>query len=46
MRKALFYTAALIGAYIVVVHYTGTKTDLTAGGSAGANVIKTLQGRR
>lgn len=45
LRKALFWTAGLIGAYIVVVHYTGARADITAGGKAGSNVVRTLQGR-
>jgi len=43
--KALLYGAVLIGAYIAVVHYRGVKSDLVAGGQAGSNVAKTLQGR-
>ncbi len=44
-KKALVITGVLIGAYIVVVHYKGTATDVRAGGTASKNVIKTLQGR-
>lgn len=44
-RKALVYTAVLIGGYIAFTQWKGFKADVLASGNAGGNVVKTLQGR-
>jgi len=44
-RKALFYTAVLIGTYLAVAHATGLGNVLKSAGTAGSGVIKTLQAR-
>jgi hypothetical protein len=45
MRKALTYTAALIGGYLVLANFTGFGKDLSAASSAYNSGVKTLQGR-
>jgi len=46
MRKALFYSAVLIGTYLVVANATGAGKFLTAGGTSASTVIKAFQGRK
>jgi hypothetical protein len=45
MKKALFYSAALIGTYLLVSHATDAGKLITSGGSAASQFAKTLQGR-
>jgi hypothetical protein len=45
VRKALFYSAVLIGTYIAVAHATGGGKLLAAGSSGAAKLVKTFQGR-
>jgi hypothetical protein len=45
VKKALTYGAALIGTYLVVVHYTGFGKDVSALSSGAVGVTKALQGR-
>lgn len=45
MRKALYYTAALIGAYLILKNYKGAVAEANAGSVGGVNIIKSLQGR-
>ena len=45
MRKALVYSAGLIGVYLVVNYATGTGTVLNAGASGASTVIRAFQGR-
>lgn len=45
MRKTIYYIAALIALYLIVVHFAGFSKDLSTGLTGGAGVIKTLQGR-
>ncbi len=45
VRKALVITGGLIAGYLVLVHFKGFKSDTLASGTAGKNVVKTLQGR-
>jgi hypothetical protein len=44
-RKVLVYGAALIGGYLVLVHYTGFAKDVNSAGSGSVNLIKAFQGR-
>lgn len=44
-RKALTYSAVLIGTYLVLNKYTGAAKLLSAAGSAGNGFARTLQGR-
>lgn len=45
MRKTIYYIAALIALYLIVVHFAGFSKDLSTAATGGAGVIKTLQGR-
>lgn len=45
VRKALFYSAALIGVYLAVSHATEGGRLMTSGASAISTVAKTFQGR-
>lgn len=45
MRTALFYTAVLVGTYLVVSYATGAGKFLTAAGGAYATGVRALQGR-
>lgn len=45
MRKGIYYVAALIALYLIVVHFAGFSKDLATATSGGATVIKSLQGR-
>lgn len=43
--KVLGMTGALIAGYLVLANYTGFGKDLSAGASAYASAVKTLQAR-
>jgi len=45
MRKFIFYSAVLIGGYLVLVNYRGAVADATAAGSGSVNLVKAFQGR-
>jgi hypothetical protein len=45
MRKALFYGAALIGGYLVLVNFKGFTSDITSAGAGSVNLVKAFQGR-
>jgi hypothetical protein len=45
MKQALFYTAILVGVYLVVSNATGAGKLLTSAGSAYVGGVKVLQGR-
>lgn len=46
MTKELFVlTAALVGGYLVLVHYTGFSRSIAALGSSYVGGVKALQGR-
>lgn len=45
MRKTIYYIAALIALYLVVVHFAGFSKDVSTSLAGGSGVIKTLQGR-
>lgn len=45
MRKALTYTAVLVGAYLVVANATGFGKAVSAAASGYATAVRTLQGR-
>lgn len=45
VKKVLFYSAALIGGYLVLVNYTGFSKDVTASSQGATSVIKGFQGR-
>lgn len=45
MRKALFYSATLIGTYLIVANATGFGRALTAAGGFVRTSVKTFQGR-
>lgn len=44
-RKVLIYGAGLIGAYLILTHYTGFSRDVSAAGGGSVNLIKAFQGR-
>jgi len=44
-RQFLFYSAALIGTYLVVAHATDVGKLLKQAGNAGGGYAKVLQGR-
>jgi hypothetical protein len=44
-KKVLWYTAALVGTYLVVANATNAGKVLTSGASAYSTAVKTLQGR-
>jgi hypothetical protein len=43
--KGLYYTALLVGTYLVVSRATNTGRLLSSGSSAYAKAVRTLQGR-
>ena len=45
MKKAVFYGAVLIGAYVLVVNFTGSGQVINGATSGATSVIKALQGR-
>jgi len=45
VNKAIYYSAALIGTYLVVSNATGVGNLLKSAGTAGSGYAKTLQGR-
>lgn len=45
MRQVLYYTAALVGAYLVLAYATGAGQLLRAAGSTYVQSVRTLQGR-
>lgn len=45
MGKLLFYTAALVGTYLVVSHATQAGKLLTSAGGVYTSGVRTLQGR-
>lgn len=45
MRKTIYYIAALIALYLVLVHFTGFSSDIGASLKGGTGVITALQGR-
>lgn len=45
MRKALTIFAALIILYLVLIHFTGFSSDITAISKGGVPIIKAFQGR-
>lgn len=45
MRTFLFYSAGLIGLYLVVSYATGAGRVLSSAGTAAAGYAKVLQGR-
>lgn len=44
-RKALFYSAVLIGTYLVLSRATSGGRLMTTGASGAATLVKTFQGR-
>jgi len=44
MRKTIYYIAALIALYLVVVHFGGFSKDVGSIATGGSGIIKTLQG--
>jgi hypothetical protein len=44
-KQALAGVGALIGLYLVLVHYSGFVADVKGAGSGATGLIKTLQGR-
>ena len=45
MQKFVFYSAALIGTYLLVANATNAGKLISAAGTAGSGYAKTLQGR-
>lgn len=45
VKTVLKGAGLLIGGYLVLVHFTGFKTDVGAVTTGGSTVIKNLQGR-
>jgi hypothetical protein len=45
VNKFVYYSAGLIGVYLVVSHATGVGNLLKSAGTAGSGFAKTLQGR-
>ena len=45
MRKTIYYIAALIALYLILVHFTGFSKDVSTSLSGGTGVITALQGR-
>lgn len=44
-KKALLYSAGLIGLYLAVAYSSGFVNDLKAAGTGSGTVIKAFQGR-
>lgn len=44
-KEFLGFAGALIGAFLVLTHYTGFSRDVSAVSSGSVNIFKTLQGR-
>lgn len=44
MRKTIYYIAALIGLYLVLVHWGGFSQDLQHAFKGGIGTIQALQG--
>jgi hypothetical protein len=45
MKKALTYTAMLVGAYLIVANATGFGKAVSAAAGGYSTAVKTLQGR-
>lgn len=45
MRKTIYYIAALIGLYLILINYTGFTADIGEGLKGTTGVITALQGR-
>jgi hypothetical protein len=45
VKKILYYSAAMIILYLVLVNYTGFSSDVTASSQGGTSLIKAFQGR-
>lgn len=45
MRRAMTYTAVLVGVYLVLAYATGAGKLLTSGGSVYVSAVRSLQGR-
>lgn len=45
MRKTIYYIAALIALYLVLVHFAGFSADVGAGLKGSTGMITALQGR-
>lgn len=45
MRKVITYGGGLIALYLLVAYSTGSGRVISAIGSSGSTVVKTLQGR-
>ena len=44
-KEFLVLAGTLVGAYLVLIHYTGFSRDVSAVSSGSVNILKTLQGR-
>lgn len=44
-KKILFYSAGLIGLYLVVVNFNGFSSDVNATATGGSSLVKSFQGR-
>jgi hypothetical protein len=44
-KKILFYSAGLIGLYLVVVNFTGFSSDVNATATGGSSLVRAFQGR-
>jgi len=44
-RKAMFYSAVLIGTYLLVAHATAAGSLIKSGASGASTYARTLQGR-
>lgn len=45
MRKALFWSAVLIGGYLVLVNFQGFTSDVSTAGTSSVNLVRAFQGR-
>lgn len=45
MSKVIFYAAALIGVFLILVYYKGATSDVNAGAHGLGRLILFLQGR-
>lgn len=45
MKKTIYYIAALIALYLVLIHFTGFSKDVSSSLSGGTGIITALQGR-
>ncbi len=45
IKQALTLTAVLVGAYLILVHYTGFSRSVASIGNAYVGGVKALQGR-